>query len=325
MSIEALLKNWPVEPSWVIEPLSAGNNHRTYSITTRNARFILRIAQNAGEDDRFRYEHALLLELADADLPFAVPKPLPTLAGITLLPVSNEGYAALFQAIPGDMPDRDNRLHYQRSGTALAHLDHTLSAIPSPARSAPYPPLNDLARIHPAVPDPLRMIEQLPCASQQRVQIHQHVTALIAVLPHLYSLLPQQVVHRDFDASNVLMVGDIVTGVLDFEFAGPDLRAYDLARSLSMFTISPWNMPEGCECVAAFVLGYREHMSLTSDEIETLPDLMRLYRVWSLIHREGRRRQGVATEEDVQARASGLLRQDEWLTKQRHELLALLR
>lgn len=113
--------------------------------------------------------------------------------------------------------------------------------------------------------------------------------------------------------------------MLDFEFAGPDLRAFDLARSLSLFTSSPWSIPDGWRRVVAFSSGYREQLALTSGEIDALPELMQLYRTWSLIHREGRRRQGLASAGDVRARALGLLRQNAWLRTQRRELIGLLR
>jgi Ser/Thr protein kinase RdoA (MazF antagonist) len=36
-----------------------------------------------------------------------------------------------------------------------------------------------------------------------------------------------------------------------------------------------------------FIKGYRQGLVLTAGEIDALPDMMRLYRTWSLIHREG--------------------------------------
>jgi Ser/Thr protein kinase RdoA (MazF antagonist) len=146
----------------------------------------------------------------------------------------------------------------------------------------------------------------------------------MTALPELYRSLLQQIVHRDFDASNVLMEGDRVTGVLDFEFAGSDLRAFDLARSLSLFSITPWSIPDGWERVRAFIEGYRKSVELTTVEVEALPQLMRLYRTWSLVHREGRHRQELASEEDVRARARGLLRQDEWLSAHHQDLARLV-
>ena len=73
----------------------------------------------------------------------------------------------------------------------------------------------------------------------------------MTALPELYRSLLQQIVHRDFDASNVLMEGDRVTGVLDFEFAGSDLRAFDLARSRSLFRKGGRKTP------GALALGYK--------------------------------------------------------------------
>ncbi|GHO98789.1 hypothetical protein KSF_088370 [Reticulibacter mediterranei] len=48
----------------------------------------------------------------------------------------------------------------------------------------------------------------------------------------LYGHLPQQLVHRDYDPSNLLMKDQRVTAVLDFEFAGIDLRIMDVCVAL---------------------------------------------------------------------------------------------
>jgi homoserine kinase type II len=287
----------------------------------------LRIYQNSTEPEQIRYEHILLTELNRKELSFAVPAPIPSRFGSTLIAIpdgASQQLAALFQRIPGQQPDGDECVRYRRCGQALAELDLALSQLTIHTPSAPRPPFGDLTRIHPLLPEPLGMLEQLPVEQQQRAQISRIVTDLAAALPELYQSLPQQIVHRDFDASNVLMVDEGVSGVLDFEFAGLDLRVYDLARSLSMFTISPWNIPNGWQQVMAFIEGYRQHLLLTADEAEALPDMMRLYRMWSLIHREGRRRQGLASEEDVQARARGLLKQEEWLSAHHWDLARLV-
>ena len=52
-------------------------------------------------------------------------------------------------------------------------------------------------------------------------------------LPSLYAALPCQIVHSDFDPSNILMEAITVTAVLDFEFCTCDLRALDLVVALS--------------------------------------------------------------------------------------------
>jgi len=72
--------------------------------------------------------------------------------------------------------------------------------------------------------------------------------------------------------------------------------------------------------VIAFISGYHERVTLRADEVDALPDLMRLYRIVSLIHREGRRRQRLASATDVQVRADALLQQHEWLRMRWHDL-----
>lgn len=328
MIVPDLLSAWPIGGPWTVQPMVTGGNNLSYPVAAPGGQYVLRIYQNTADPERVRYEHALLTRLERAGLPFSVSPPIPTRAGATLLPVAADGeqqLAALFPLIPGQHPYDATLAQRRVCGATLAALDRVLGGVTIPAPRGVLPPFGQLSEIHPAVPDPLEIPGLLPLEREERAQVARIVGDLIATAPALYSSLPRQIVHRDFDASNILMEGDRVTGVLDFEFAGPDLRALDLARSLSQFTISPWSSPEGWSWVIAFVTGYRTRIELTSDEINALPDMMRLCRAMSLVHREGRRRQGLATEADVLARARALLMQEEWLDERREDLLQLLR
>lgn len=327
MAIRDLLSAWSIDDGAAVQELTLGNNNRTYAVTTPTRRYILRIYQRSAALAWVRYEHTLLTRLAQWGLPFAIPVPIVAHTGTTLLPVPDTDVtlAALFHRLPGQPPDGAALAQSRRCGAALAELDRALGQLTIPSPPTPCPPFGALAQVHPSVPNLFEMLEQVPLDPGQRAQLRRAIGDVVAALPALYRSLPQQLVHRDFDASNVLMTGDQVVGVLDFEFAGPDLRAFDLARSLSLFTSSPWSIPDGWRRVVAFSSGYREQLALTSGEIDALPELMQLYRTWSLIHREGRRRQGLASAGDVRARALGLLRQDAWLRTQRRELIGLLR
>ena len=316
MNVHDLLSAWPIDGPWAVQPLPRGTNNLTYTVATPSERYILRIYQNTAEQERVRYEHTLLTRLEHMGLSFSVPALITTRSGSTLLPVpdgANQKLAALFHLIPGQHPDGGALAQYRSCGAALAELDQALSHVTIHTLPAPYPLVDDLSQIHPSVPDPLGMLEEMPLEQARRAQLIRIIGDVVASLPTLYRSLPQQIVHGDFDTSNVLMEGDRVTGVLDFESASPHVRAFDLARGLSPFTISPWSDPAGRQRAAAFAAGYRERVELTPEELEALPGLMRLYRVISLIHREGRRRQGFASEADVLARVMALLQQDEWL------------
>jgi homoserine kinase type II len=168
------------------------------------------------------------------------------------------------------------------------------------------------------------MVQELPLPEDERARVMDIFQELLALTPALYCSLPQQIVHRDFDGGNTLMEGSRVTGVLDFEFACPDLRAMDFAYALYSFTSWAWDTESGEELIRAFVTGFRESIILTPAEIEAVPDLMRLYRVVTLIHRAGRHRQGLAREEAVLIRVKSLLQLDRSLRERREVLLSVI-
>lgn len=74
----------------------------------------------------------------------------------------------------------------------------------------------------------------------------------------------------------------------------------------------------------AFAESYLHRLPLTSAEIEAIPDLMRLARASSVLHRAARERMGTATSAQVQARAEALLRRDIWLEEHGKELVERL-
>lgn len=322
-----VLAAWPIEGPWTTQPLATGTNNLSYIVTTPGARYILRLYQNTVAPEHIHYEHALLASLQRSGLPFAVPAPLPARSGATLVAIpshADDQLAALFHFMPGRRPDGSDLAQYRACGAALANLDLALERVTLPSSLTPAPPFGDLAHIHPAVPDPLSMMEHMPLGQAMQARLIRVVTTVAATLPCMYQSLPHQIVHGDFDASNVLMEGRRVTGVLDFEFAGPDLRVIDLARALSPLTTARWSDDETWQRVSAFVDGYRERVAFTPDEVEALPDVMRLYRIVSLIHREGRRRLGLASRAEVQDRVTALLRQDDWLREQGHDVQRML-
>lgn len=328
-AIDAVLSSWPLEEPWTLQSLGGGNN-LSYIVNTPRGRYVLKVYRNTADAARIGYEHDLLTRLSHAGLSFAVVAPLPARSGATQAPITRgdgdepSALAALFPLLPGQHPDGDDLATYCPCGAALAALDMALERIGLPSPPGVLAPFGELSRIHPLVPDPLDLPERLPLEPTQRRAVARVVSDLLAAVPAVYRSLPWQIVHRDFDASNVLLEGGRVSGVLDFEFAAPDLRVLDLARSLSLFAVSPWSNPDGWQRVVAFASGYRQLLQPTRDEIAAILDLMRCYRAMSLVHREGRRRQGLARESDVVARALALLQQEQWMRERGADLQAIL-
>ncbi len=87
--------------------------------------------------------------------------------------------------------------------------------------------------------------------------------------------LPAHVVHADLFPDNVLMLGDRVTGLIDFYFAATDSRAYDVAVTHAAWTFSADGRDCNADCAAALMRGYTSEITLTSDEMAALPLLAR--------------------------------------------------
>ena len=83
--------------------------------------------------------------------------------------------------------------------------------------------------------------------------------------------LPQSVIHSDLFPDNVLMLGNRVTGMIDFYFACTDAMAYDLA-----VTHTAWSFERGGgtfrpEIGTALMEGYQSLRPLQAEERGALP------------------------------------------------------
>jgi homoserine kinase type II len=87
--------------------------------------------------------------------------------------------------------------------------------------------------------------------------------------------LQRATIHADLFPDNVLMLGDRVTGLIDFYFACTDIRAYDLAVMHAAWCFSPDGRRYYPAIAAALVAGYQSEHLLTDAEIEAFGVLCR--------------------------------------------------
>lgn len=87
--------------------------------------------------------------------------------------------------------------------------------------------------------------------------------------------LPKSVVHADLFPDNVLMLGDKITGLIDFYFSCTDVRAYDLAVTHAAWCFDDGDDSFRPEISKSLIEGYIGRFDLSDDERAALPTLAR--------------------------------------------------
>jgi homoserine kinase type II len=277
---------------------------------------------------RLRYEHALLLALSQKNLPFLLPELLPAFDGNVVVSFEYEtdkvAFAAMYPFLAGKMSESGTCENAAQAGCALALLDQAFVNLPMMAAPVGHKELvafGNLAVRHPLVPDPLVAVENLPIDREQVRHLSAILARVSARVEDLYARLPQQLVHRDLDVSNLLFDAWGVTSVIDFEFATVDLRVLDLCVTLSWWPVSRMGTGTEWEIIDAVGSAYMAGLPLDDDELLAIPDVMQLRDAASLIHRIGRYLAGQESASQIQRRVEHSLWRDTWLSAQREVLL----
>ena len=253
--------------------------------------------RNTSHPNRVRDEHEILGRLAMQELPFAVPTPVRTSGGDTLAVVETaQGarLASLFHRIPGE-PAAGSVRNARLAGRALAQLDIALAQLDLPLR-----PPTALRDVHELVPDPMAAVDDLGLGPH-RGRIVELFTHVDETHDALATSLPRQIIHGDFGYINVLVHHDTVTGMLDFEFAGPDLRAAELACAIYI-TIVRATDEERWPLIEALAAGYRRALPLDPAEAAAIPDLLLRRSALGIVHWIGRWRAGLCGPDEPLAR-----------------------
>jgi len=194
--------------------------------------------------------------------------------------------------VPRFIPDRKGQQIHQLAGK-YACLIEFLSGVsvshPSPMQAASTG--RALAALHKALADFSGNRENrlsLPgwhdlfsqCSARELDGIHpmlaDEIAQELAFLDvHWPRSLPRSVIHADLFPDNVLMLGNTVSGLIDFYFAATDTRAYDLAITHAAWAFSADGGQYQDAIGAALISGYGEVYPLGAEEQAALPVLAR--------------------------------------------------
>lgn len=180
-------------------------------------------------------------------------------------PKKEQKAVALIEFLPGVSIDRPEPAQARSVGKALAEI-HLAAADyasrPNEMGLASWKELTD------------------QCGTDGLAQIDPALPAIVAAALSFFAEnwpegLPQGVCHADLFPDNVLMLGDKVSGLIDFYFACTDFFAYDLAVTHAAWCFADHGRTFRPEISAALMEGYESVRPLSDAERAALPILAR--------------------------------------------------
>jgi len=327
-----LLAPYFPESSWrLLDMRGSGVNNTTSFIETREGRFVLRVYETHRDEEKVRFEHDVLLRLAELELPIRMPAPVRTSDGNTYVRTPDGKLAALFRYIDGKPPDLGDLGQLRQFGEATAHLSRALASIRT-ERQAAYPPYYEIEHAHPrcSLSQLLELCVHPPAPfddeglARMLAELAPSITGLKRELPRLGNL-KHQLIHGDLNASNALAdEAGRISAILDFEFVTYDLRVMEAAVFLSDMVRSGEAAGSSLNRAEAFLTGYCSLLELTGEEIEALPSLMLLRRLDVLIHFLGRYWDGIDGPEQTMRQIAGMHAMSRWLERNEAALREVL-
>jgi homoserine kinase type II len=244
--------------NWLIETAGQTGNH---GIGT--SRFILTMYEHRTELDDLPFFLGLLDHLAGRGCP--VPRTIHDRENRALR--MHEGKAlALIEFLPGVSVSKPTPAQARTVGAALAQI-HLASADFGASRA------NGLG------PSAWRELASA-CGASGLTSIDTGLAELVerqlALLEREWpGELPIGTIHADLFPDNVLMLGDSVSGLIDFYFACTDILAYDVAVTHAAWCFSADGKCFDSALSAAMLEGYDSIRKLSPDERASLPVLAR--------------------------------------------------
>lgn len=259
--LAALVARYDIGTVLSCKGIAEGVENSNFLLETTGGRFILTLYEKRVQQGDLPFFVDLLDHLAARGCP--VPAMIRDRDGIAIQKIS-ERSACLIQFLPGISLTHPTEDQCHAAGAALGAM-HRAVADFSGARE------NSMGRAHwRGVAEATGNLDAVLPGLQAIVD--DELAFLDANWP---TDIPAHVIHADLFPDNVLMLGDTVTGLIDFYFAASDFRAYDVAVTHASWTFSD----DGNRCsnaaARALMQGYLREVALSPDEIAALPLLAR--------------------------------------------------
>jgi len=259
-ALSAFLRGFDAGELVSAKGIAEGVENSNYLVDTTKGRFILTLYEKRVAADDLPFFMALLDHLAARGNP--VPPAIPDRAG-TIIHQLEGRPACLIQFLEGVSVTQPTSGQAHAAAAAMGRMhqsltDFTLERLntlgPDGWRALFERCGRDLDTIHPGLYD----------------IVGHSVDKLLTAWP---ADLPQAAIHADLFPDNVLMLGERVTGLIDFYFACTDVRAYDLAVMHGAWSFDATGAQYDAAVGRALIDGYGSSFALLPEERAALPIL----------------------------------------------------
>lgn len=260
--MSVLLDLYGAGPLISAKGIAEGVENSNYLVDSGGGRFILTLYEKRVDVRDLPFFIELIDHLAQRGIP--VPRILPDLSGVHVQSLAGRP-ACLIQFLDGVSVSRPTPAQAAAAGAELARLHLAVRDFDGGRDNALG--LDGWRELAARIGDRAEEIE--PGLAEE---IAEEIAFLAANWP---ADLPRSVIHADLFPDNVLMMGDVVSGIIDFYFACRDITAYDLAITHGAWCFSNDGSHHQPAIAAALGRGYNGQRPLSSAEREAMPVLGR--------------------------------------------------
>jgi homoserine kinase type II len=261
-ALAAFLTGYDVGELVSAKGIAEGVENSNYLVDTTRGRFILTLYEKRVAAADLPFFFAMLDHLAARGNP--VPPGIADRSGQVIQELEGRP-ACLIKFLPGVSVSHPTEAQANAAGAAMGRMHASLADFvgerPNSLGVAAWPKL--LAQCG-------RSLDEIAPGLFDRVD-----RALAEVDAAWPAGLTTAAIHADLFPDNVLMLGDEVTGLIDFYFACTDIRAYDLAVMHGAWSFDAAGTPLDPKIGRALVEGYSAAFPLSAEERAALPVLAR--------------------------------------------------
>lgn len=264
-AMAALIAEFDVGELVSAKGIAEGVSNSNWLVDTRKdgvaARYILTVFEGRTEIADLPFFLGLLDHLAAAGCP--VPRTMHDRSGASFRSFDADGESkslALIEFLPGISADCPTPAQAEAVGKAMAQVHLA-------ARSY------DATRANSMGPDAWRTFARQCTGRWHEIDAAMEAVPAIVeeVIAALPDDLPRSIIHADLFPDNVLLVGDTVSGLIDFYFACSGPMAYDLAVAHAAWSFSADGRTHDPAIGAALLRGYESLRVLEAAERAALP------------------------------------------------------